>query len=93
LARFDSQKSINLPFSIKDTCFAFATEIPQQRGRGRPKIVKANNKENKSYTVSTISDGEMLNSSSSEDSKIVLVNPKINKFALFNQRHLLRIMI
>jgi hypothetical protein len=22
LARFDSQKSINLPFSIKDTCFA-----------------------------------------------------------------------
>jgi hypothetical protein len=51
-----------------------ATEIPQQRGRGRPKIVKANNKENKSYTVSSISDGEMLNSSSSEDSKIVLVN-------------------
>lgn len=51
-----------------------ATEIPQKRGRGRPKIVKANNEENKSYTVSTISDGEILSSSSSEDSKLVLVN-------------------
>jgi hypothetical protein len=76
LARFDSQKSINLPFSIKDIVAktvsrakmvatkkykgkVLATEIPQQRGRGRPKIVKANNKENKSYTESLLEMSEI----------------------------------